>query len=121
MQRGRTWRSSLSSLLRDILIERVEQGVPLEYLDLRTCLAAYRAIQLLAEIVVDVKEPLAAQPVPQMLTESFFKATESFFNFHREFDSFEYDNEAEFDDKKVSWNEEWSEGDDEDDNEDNEE
>ncbi|KAI0281237.1 hypothetical protein BGY98DRAFT_1185018 [Russula aff. rugulosa BPL654] len=44
--------------LRDTLIERVEQGVPLEYLDLRTCVAPNRAIQLLAEIVVDVREPL---------------------------------------------------------------
>jgi hypothetical protein len=44
--------------LRDMLIERVEQGVPLEYLDLRTCLAAVRTMQLLAEIVVDVQEPL---------------------------------------------------------------
>ncbi|KAF8492739.1 hypothetical protein F5888DRAFT_1806551 [Russula emetica] len=41
--------------LRDMLIERVEQGAPLEYLDLRTCEAADRAIQLLAEIVVDVQ------------------------------------------------------------------
>jgi hypothetical protein len=48
--------------LRDMLIERVEQGVPLEYLDLRTCVAANRAIQLLAEIVVDVQEPLDAPP-----------------------------------------------------------
>ena len=46
--------------LRDILIERVEQGVPLEHLGLRTCEAANRAIQLLAEIVVDVQEPLDA-------------------------------------------------------------
>jgi hypothetical protein len=46
--------------LCDMLIERVEQGVPLEYLDLRTCIAANRAIQLLAEIVVDVQEPLNA-------------------------------------------------------------
>jgi hypothetical protein len=47
--------------LRDTLIERVEQGVPLEYLDLRTCFAVNRrqdrAIQLLAEIVVDVDVP----------------------------------------------------------------
>ena len=43
--------------LRDILIERVEQGVPLEYLDLRTCFSSKRAIQLLAEVVVDVREP----------------------------------------------------------------
>ncbi|KAN0102366.1 hypothetical protein V8E52_005581 [Russula decolorans] len=43
--------------LRDILIERVERGVPLEYLDLRACVAANRAIHLLAEIVVDVQKP----------------------------------------------------------------
>ena len=48
--------------LRDILIERVEQGVPLEYLDLRTCAAADRTIQLLAEIVVDVQGPPDAAP-----------------------------------------------------------
>jgi hypothetical protein len=48
--------------LRDMLIKRVEQGVPLEYLDLGTCTAANRAIQLLAEIVVDVQEPLDALP-----------------------------------------------------------
>ena len=44
--------------LRDMLMERVEQGVPLEILDLRACLAADRAIELLREIVVDVQEPL---------------------------------------------------------------
>ena len=44
--------------LRDILIERVEQGVPLEHLDLRTCVTPIRSIRLLAEIVVDVQEPL---------------------------------------------------------------
>ncbi|KAI9449845.1 hypothetical protein F5148DRAFT_619771 [Russula earlei] len=52
---------SLTSLrtyhLRDMLIHRVEQGVPLEALDLRSCFAAVRAIQLLAEIVVDVQAP----------------------------------------------------------------
>ena len=42
--------------LGDMLIERVERGVPLEYLDLRTCVATNRAIQLLAETVVDVQE-----------------------------------------------------------------
>ena len=45
---------------RGMLIKRVEQGVPLEVLDLSTCDAADRAIQLLAEIVVDVQEPLGA-------------------------------------------------------------
>jgi F-box-like len=43
--------------LRDVLIQRVEQGVPIETLDLRTCHVADRAIQLLAEIVVDVQSP----------------------------------------------------------------
>jgi hypothetical protein len=41
--------------------------------------------------------------------------TESFFNFHGRF---EYDNEAEFDDKKACWDDEREyEGDDEDDEE----
>jgi hypothetical protein len=43
--------------LRDVLIERVEQGVPLEVLDLYSSFAADGAIPLLREIVVDVKEP----------------------------------------------------------------
>ncbi|KAH9047734.1 hypothetical protein EDB84DRAFT_1460873 [Lactarius hengduanensis] len=42
--------------LCDALMKRVEQGVPLETLDLRTCLATSRAIELLSEIVVDVLE-----------------------------------------------------------------
>jgi len=94
--------------LRDILIKCMEQGVPLECIDLRTCASANRTIQLFAEIMVDVQEPLAAQPFPQILTESFFKATESFFNFQG---GFEYDNEAEFDDEKFSWNGEGDEDD----------
>ena len=43
--------------LRDMLIERVEQGVPLEVLDLFQCYAADRAIQLLREVVVNVTGP----------------------------------------------------------------
>jgi hypothetical protein len=50
--------------LCDMLMERVEQGVPLEILDLRACFAADRAIDLLKEIVVDVQEPLAAGTKP---------------------------------------------------------
>ena len=41
--------------LRDMLVKRAEQGAPLEDLDLRTCVAAERAIQLLAEIVDNVQ------------------------------------------------------------------
>ena len=47
--------------LRDLLIKRVEQGVSLEVLDLRSCVTADHSIQFLAEIVVDVQKPLDAQ------------------------------------------------------------
>ncbi|KAH9161212.1 hypothetical protein EDB89DRAFT_755206 [Lactarius sanguifluus] len=40
--------------LCDALMKRVEQGVPLEALDLTTCFATSRAVRLLGEIVVDV-------------------------------------------------------------------
>ena len=43
--------------LCDVLMKRVEQGVPLETLDLRSCLASNRAVELLSEIVVDVLGP----------------------------------------------------------------
>jgi hypothetical protein len=43
--------------LCDVMMKRVEQGVPLELLDLRTCLATSRAVELLGEIVVDVLGP----------------------------------------------------------------
>ncbi|KAF8262420.1 hypothetical protein EI94DRAFT_1832824 [Lactarius quietus] len=43
--------------LCDALLKRVEQGVPLETLDLRTCLSARRPIELLSEIVVEVLGP----------------------------------------------------------------
>jgi hypothetical protein len=43
--------------LCNALMKRVEQGVPLETLDLRTCVSASRPIELLSEIVVDVMGP----------------------------------------------------------------
>ncbi|KAH9066730.1 hypothetical protein EDB87DRAFT_1587884 [Lactarius vividus] len=43
--------------LCDALMKRVEQGVPLETLDLSKCSATSRAIELLGEIVVDVLGP----------------------------------------------------------------
>jgi hypothetical protein len=43
--------------LHDMLRKRAEQGATLETLDLRTCIAAERAIQLLTEIVRDVQGP----------------------------------------------------------------
>ena len=58
--------------LRDMLIEREEQGVPLEVLDLRTCTAANRAIKFLAEIVIEVQGPLDPPP-PAIAMEEFIK------------------------------------------------
>jgi hypothetical protein len=46
--------------LCDALMKRVEQGVPLETLDLHSCLATSRAVDLLSEIVVDVLGPVPA-------------------------------------------------------------
>ena len=54
--------------LRDVLMKRVEQGVPLEMLDLGNCLATNRAIELLSEIVVDVLRP---EEFPESGTKSF--------------------------------------------------
>ncbi len=43
--------------LCDALMKRVEQGVPLETLDLHTCITTSRAVKLLSEVVVDVLDP----------------------------------------------------------------
>jgi hypothetical protein len=43
--------------LCDALMNRVEQGVPLEILDLRTCFATRRVVELLSEIVTEVLGP----------------------------------------------------------------
>jgi hypothetical protein len=93
--------------LSDMLIERVEQGVPLEYLDLRTCVAANRAIQLLAEIVVDVQEPLRAPP----------KAME-LFCWHG---GIGYYDEVGFADEQASWYSGTDDGEDDDGDEDEDE
>ncbi|KAN0139354.1 hypothetical protein V8E53_002855 [Lactarius tabidus] len=44
--------------LCEMLMKRVEQGVPLEVLDVRTCAATSLAVQQLSEIVVDVLVPI---------------------------------------------------------------
>jgi hypothetical protein len=53
------WTSMKTYHFRDMLIERVEQGVPLKSLDLRACeeLNPRRANKIFAEIVVDVQGP----------------------------------------------------------------
>jgi hypothetical protein len=52
-----TWTSSKTYHFQDMLIERVEQGVPLESLDLRACDEPdpCHAKEIFAEIVVDVQ------------------------------------------------------------------
>ncbi|KAH8987715.1 hypothetical protein EDB86DRAFT_3104909 [Lactarius hatsudake] len=50
--------------LCDALMKRVEQGVPLETLELHTRLATSRAIELLSEIVVDVVSPETTKEQP---------------------------------------------------------
>ena len=54
---GNTLSARRTRLLCDTLMKRVEQGVPLEVLDLRSCNATNLAIRLLSEIVVDVWGP----------------------------------------------------------------
>jgi len=44
--------------LRDMLVKRRERGAPLEALDLRRCIAAEHAIELLAEAVSSVQGPV---------------------------------------------------------------
>ena len=49
--------------LCDALMKRVEQGVPLEVLDLRTCYATSVAVQALGEIVADVWCPAELETI----------------------------------------------------------
>ena len=72
--------------LRDMLVKRREQGAALETLDLRTCIAAEHAIELLAEAVGNVQGP-AITPKPQDL---------EFFDWRGGVDLF--DEEEEYDD-----------------------
>jgi hypothetical protein len=85
--------------LLDILIERVEQGVPLDFLDLHNCIAPERAIQLLREVVVDVKEP--------WFTKVMVMEWPKIFNLHREIG---YWDEVEFDDDEDDDENEDSDG-----------
>ena len=49
--------ASRTLFLCDVLMKRAEQGVPLETLELRTCLATHSAVKLLGEVVVEVLAP----------------------------------------------------------------
>ncbi|KAF8267392.1 hypothetical protein EI94DRAFT_1730674 [Lactarius quietus] len=54
--------------LCDALMKRVEQGVPLETLDLHTCRATTFAVQLLSELVVEVWGPAEASEAKEFVS-----------------------------------------------------
>ncbi|KAH9070732.1 hypothetical protein EDB83DRAFT_2262271 [Lactarius deliciosus] len=68
--------------LCDTFMKRVEQGVPLEVLDLTTCFATSRSVELLSEIVVDVLRPektyeAESQSVPKFVISGLYLEDES--------------------------------------------
>ena len=101
--------------LRDMLIERVEQGVPLEVLDLSTCAAGARSIDLVREIVVDVLEPQPARRNSLMESEGFKWYGGIGYRIEVEYDD-PYDDEEDEDDEDDE-----DEDEDEDDNDEDDE
>jgi hypothetical protein len=75
--------------LVNMLIKRVEQGIPLECIDFYTCVTTKLTIQSLAEIMVEIQEPLCAP-----LSEN------EVFNWY---EGICYGNEVEFDDRQGPW------------------
>ena len=91
--------------LRDTLVKRRNQGAPLEVLDLRACIAAERAIELLAETVDDVQGPAK---MPEAGALAFFDwkgGVDSFDEAEKYADQLQYDN---------PWNGNTGDGEDED-------
>lgn len=73
----------------DMLTGRVEQGVPLEALDLRACEVPDRAIQLLGEVVVDIQYPdVDYRSTGWWPTLSNWSRDMGLVLFHREFDGY---------------------------------
>jgi hypothetical protein len=85
-----TLRIGDTSPILDMLTGRVEQGVPLEALDLRACEVLDRAVQLFGEVVVDVQGPDADhRSTGWWPTLSNWSRDMGLLLFHRDFD--EYD------------------------------
>jgi hypothetical protein len=79
-----------ASPMLDMLTGRVEQGVPLEALDLRACEVPDRAIKLFGEVVVDVQGPdVDYRSTGWWPTLSNWSRDMGLLIFHRDFD--EYD------------------------------
>ena len=86
--------------LRDALIKRVEQGVPLETLDLRTCHATNFAVLLLGEIVVDVWAPTeVVETVDDPTRVSWDSVTGGFFVHEVNYS----DDDSDASDENVAW------------------
>ena len=87
--------------LCDALMKRVEQGVPLETLDLRTCHATNFAVRLLSEIVVNVWGPAENVKTMGDLTVSWDPVTGGPF-----FDEVNYSNDdSDASDGNFAWEE----------------
>ena len=71
--------------LRDMLVKRREQGAPLEALDVRTCIAAEHAIELLADAVGNVQGP-AITPRPEDPAFFDWRGGVDFFDEEEEYD-----------------------------------
>ena len=78
--------------LRDTLVKRRNQGTPLEVLDLRSCTAAERAIQLLAEIVDDVQGPTKMPETGDLAFFNWKGGVDSFDEAEKYADQYQYDN-----------------------------
>ncbi|KAH9170623.1 hypothetical protein EDB89DRAFT_1276393 [Lactarius sanguifluus] len=84
-------------ILCDALMKRVEQGVPLETLDLRKCLAIGRGVELLSEIVADVLRPEKAfEQASEMLSDPVARRIYLEDNDSSGMDDYDYDEEGWF-------------------------
>ena len=73
-------------------MKRVEQGVPLETLDLSTCFGTSHAVRLLSEIVVDVWDLAETLKAQEQVRFTWNCATRGYFVYDSE-DNFEEDDD----------------------------
>ena len=97
-----------ASPMLDMLTGRVEQGVPLEALDLRACEVPDRAVRLFGEVVVDVQGPDAGyRTTGWWPTLSNWSRDMGLLLFHRDFDEYgggDDDDEDGFSDDSLMLN-----------------
>jgi hypothetical protein len=91
-----------TSPILEMLTGRVEQGVPLEALDLRACEVPDRAVQLFGEVVVDVQGPDDGYwSTGWWPTLSNWSRDMHFLIFHRDFDEYDGGGDDDDDDDEV--------------------